>query len=430
MIYVALLSLLHFFGAFIYALPWYSPRGTYLVQSGANAGAVASGFMISLIGLIGFAIGVVVVQQYPCGRSRQCDRQWISHWWLIVAGLVFKVILTPLLNGIPGMSAVLSTGSQLSVVGFLLAALRAWKRRELKNCAWWTAAALVIPLVTAVSSGFIGYGVTSLIIIALFMQRYIRRSGAVALSFGVFAYLGLSLWVTYARDRDEVRAVVWGGGDLSARINQVAATLLDYEIFDPNDQSHLEFIDMRLNQNLFVGQAVEYMATGAVEAANGETIGFSLIAWIPRVVWPGKPEFGGSGDMVATYTGRYFSETSSFGVGQILEFYINFRIIGVFLGMAALGVGISLLDREAAFHLSRGDSWGFVVWFLPMMAAIQPGGALSEVVASAAAAGVLLFILHQFKAHIGGIHDISGKGRKGRSLGSRVRRVRRRNHRI
>ena len=425
LIYVALLSLIHFFGALIYAFPWYQPQSDYLIQQQADPVFVARGFEISLLGLVGFCLGVGIVNWRVGAFGIRSSKSWVDHRWLIGVGVVMKLVLTPFLGAIPSMSSVLWIGGQLAVVGFLLAAWRAWRKKELNVCGAWLAASVLFPLSTTLASGFIGYGMTSWIIIILFIQRYVKKNFLVG-AVGLFAiYLGVSLWVTYARDRDQVRSVVWSGSGWSARIAQVASTLFSFEFFDPKNQRHLEFIDVRLNQNLLVGQAAINIETGGVKLAGGSTIAFSLVAWIPRAIWPGKPEFGGSGDMVSEFTGRYFDENSSFGVGQIMEFYINFKSAGVLIGMMILGAVIALLDRMAAVNLARGDSWGFVICFLPMLATLQPGGALSEIVASTAAAVVLLVGIHFTRNLTFGIHDIVQRNpQQNSSVGTRFRRVR------
>jgi hypothetical protein len=406
LIYVALLSLIHFFGAAIYAFPWYSPQSAYLVQQESHPDYVIRGFELSLLGLAAFCAGAVFTH-WKCRSDKATGRRWrVDHRWLIGLGLIMKVVLTPILGDVPSMSSVLWIGSQLTVVGFLLAAWRCWLRHQIYICIGWIAASFLFPLSTTLGSGFIGHGMTSLVIILLFVQRYIRRHLLVGALGLVAIYLGMSIWVTYARDRSDVREVIWGGASLGDRISRAGETTSRFEFLDFYDQGHLESIDGRLNQNLLIGQAAANMEAGGVAAANGSTIAFALVAWIPRAIWFGKPDFGGSGTMVSTYTGRYFSETSSFGVGQIMEFYINFKDYGVLFGMGALGVLIAFMDRQSAVNLERGDSWGFVLWFLPMMGVIQPGGALAEIVASAAAAGVLLAILHLTRAYTFGIHEI------------------------
>ena len=120
-------------------------------------------------------------------------------------------------------------------------------------------------------------------------------------------YLGLSLFVTYMRDRDKIRDVVWGGQSYESRIDQLKSTFSQAEFFSINNDEHLKQIDDRLNQNALVGASVRYLESGSQEFARGETLWEAIIALIPRVFWPDKPVGGGSGDLASEYTGYYFS---------------------------------------------------------------------------------------------------------------------------
>jgi hypothetical protein len=112
----------------------------------------------------------------------------------------------------------------------------------------------------------------------------------------------------------------------------------------------------------------------------------ALVAPIPRVLWPDKPEFGGSGDAVADYTGYSFADGTSVGLGQVLEFFINFGWAGEFWCYVLYGALCRRLDMHAGFALSTGQFRSFLLFFLPAMTLMQSGGALAEVVGSAAGA--------------------------------------------
>jgi hypothetical protein len=135
-----------------------------------------------------------------------------------------------------------------------------------------------------------------------------------------------------------------------------------------------------------VGSAVDYIASGYREHALGATIWRSIIAFIPRVVWPGKPVIAGGSDLVTYYTGQEFAEGTSVGLGLVTEFYINFGSVGVVLGFLCWGIIVAVVDSAAGRCLFRGDWQGFIVWFLPGLALFGVGGSLVEVTSSAGAA--------------------------------------------
>jgi hypothetical protein len=97
---------------------------------------------------------------------------------------------------------------------------------------------------------------------------------------------------------------------------------------------------------------------------------------LPRVLWPEKPVFAGSGDLVSRYTGRRFAEGTSVGVGQVLESYINFGTVGVVLGFLLLGAILTNVHVIARRRLLAGDQQSFVLWFVVGTAMLRPGGSL------------------------------------------------------
>jgi hypothetical protein len=117
---------------------------------------------------------------------------------------------------------------------------------------------------------------------------------------------------------------------------------------------------------------------------------------VPRVMWPNKPVTGGSGDLVSTYTGLTFAEGTSVGVGQVMEFYINFGTMGVLIGFLIMGAIVGLLDTAAGERMMAGEWGAFILWFLPGVTFLQVGGQLVEVTSSAAAAFLLALIVKRF----------------------------------
>jgi len=105
--------------------------------------------------------------------------------------------------------------------------------------------------------------------------------------------------------------------------------------------------------------------------------------------------FGGSGDIVARMTGIQLSTTTSWGVGNVMEFYINFGIPGVIGGFLILGFAIGALDRRAVIALRSGDPGASLVFFLPCVALIQPIGSMVELSGGVAAALAAAFLWRQ-----------------------------------
>jgi len=284
----------------------------------------------------------------------------------------------------------------LTVAGFCLGCFQAWRRGHRGTFLGWAGATFLFPLFTVLTSGFIGYGIFAALMVLSFALVFYRPRWQAVLALAVLAYLALSTYVTYMRDRDQMREAVWGGQNYSARIVRLEEILARFEFFQPGDERQLQAIDDRLNQNFFVGTAHAQLETGVVAWANGSTLWRALQAVVPRILWPDKPVVAGSGNLVSEFTGLSFAEGTSVGVGQVLEFYINFGRTGVILGFLCFGFVLRFLDWRAARNLHQGDYAGFVLWYLPGLAFMQTGGSLVEVSGTCAASLALVYAVNRF----------------------------------
>jgi hypothetical protein len=241
----------------------------------------------------------------------------------------------------------------------------------------------VLPLITLISRGFVGFGAAAFISLAALTLVYVRPRWRLVAGVLLVGYVGFSFYVTYMRDRGAIRSVVWGGGAVAERLSTLSTLATDFEWFDPTDLTHLRRIDARLNQNFLVGASVAHMEAGLAQPAVGETLWTATVAAIPRAIWPDKPAAGGSGDLVTRFTGIPFAEGTSVGIGQVMEFYVNFGVPGVAVGFLLFGLALGIIDTVAGARLWRGDWEGYAVVLVVGLATIQPGGSMVEVVASA-----------------------------------------------
>ena len=362
-----------------------------------------AGFSVSLIGLIGYVIGIltmdrIFVRRWTLIAERQEPRR-IRLMPVLIVGIMFSVLFSPLLGGIPSVGAIITAGERLTTISFILGSWYAFNKGNQIAALGWVAFAIIFPIVTTLSGGFIGFGVITFLMIAVFSTSFLKSNWLLLGLAVLVSYLGLSVWVTYSRDRQEIREVVWGNRDFEKRLVRVYSTFKEFEPFNPFEIDHLESLDIRFNKNHEVGRSVEYLSHPYNSYAKGETVGFALISWIPRIVWPNKPMIGGSADLVSRSTGMRVADGTSMGVGQILEFYFNFGKLGVVVGMCFLGCVIRYLDIHAAVCLKEENVVGFILWYLPLLVMIQPAGALSEVISSCVAAGLLSFGLNWYFKH-------------------------------
>jgi hypothetical protein len=393
--YLFQLSVFHFLGAAIYLLPW--------DWTGSDPGVVELGLEQSVYGLLGFAVGAVLVTPSLTrlfGVTKNvavttAPEPLLAKVYLAV-GVVFYVLSATFLGRIPTVGAVIGTGRAFLLVGLGLSAWAALRSERKFAFLAWIGVAMWLPMFTLVSSGFLGFGAVALVVVValLVSLRGIGPRGAIVAL--LLIYLGLSVYVTYMRDRKDIRDVVWTGGDLVARFQKIEDMVRGFEWFDPYNTDHLDRIDGRLNQNILVGAAVDYVGSNASSFARGETILEAFWALIPRIIWPDKPVAAGSGTWVSRYTGITFEENTSVGMEQVLEFYINFGTAGVVIGFLLLGTAIAAVDSVARSRVVLGDWPGFVLWYVPGTALLQAGGSLVEITSSAGAAAVAAILINRY----------------------------------
>ncbi|HSS19396.1 MAG TPA: O-antigen polysaccharide polymerase Wzy [Pyrinomonadaceae bacterium] len=89
---------------------------------------------------------------------------------------------------------------------------------------------------------------------------------------------------------------------------------------------------------------------------NGSTYSYLLIAWVPRIIWPEKPQANEANNYYAVAYEISTEEgikTSSFGVSLIGEGYMNFGVTGVVLVMLVLATTLAVLQ-----HIFAGPASG------------------------------------------------------------------------
>lgn len=393
--YVLSLWTLHWLGGALYLLPWFQ---------GWDADVVGRGLAQSTYAILALGFGSVVLGPMAL-RLRDPARAappWPTPWrelpgYYVVAGTASYLLLSTLVGRIPTVGALLVSGQQFIVAGLCLGCWGAWRGGRAGRVVGLLALALGLPLVTIVGQGFMGYGAAAASVVFVFAAALLRPRWKVAIVYLVVAYVALSFYVSYMRDRAEIREVVWGGRSLLERVERLTETVATFEWFDPQDPYHLWLIDVRLNQNVFTGLAAGRLEmTG--EYAYGETFSDAVLALVPRALWPGKPVTGGSGDLVARYTGLRFAEGTSVGIGHVLELYVNFGTVGVVAGFAVLGLVLALIDATARQRLEANDWPGFAVRFVPGLALLQTGGSLAEVAGTAAASLVAVVVTNHLLA--------------------------------
>lgn len=407
--YVIGFGAIHWLATALAILPWFDHP---------YPDAVADGMRLAAIGMFTFAGGVEVATwvmnrrraaRGPDDEDDQDDRGEPSdHGHLdprvvslyLAAGLLIQLVLFPLARGLSTVTALLATGSTLVVTGVALKCWNAWRLGDSRTLLIWLVASMALPFFTVATQGFLGYGLAAMMAIYAFVAAFYGPRIKILLAAAVLAYLGLSVYVTYMRDRADIRSVVWAGSSLGDRAERLNQTISEMEWFDLQEQDHLTRVDARLNQNFLVGAAVHHIGAGYAPYANGSTLYEAALSLLPRAIWPDKPVSAGSGDLVSRYTGIRFSRDTSVGVGQVLEWYVNFGTPGVAVGFFLFGLIVCWLDWSAVQALMQGDISRFTMRYLPGLSLINMGGSFVEMTASAGAGLAMVAMLNFVMNHL------------------------------
>lgn len=398
--YAFALTLLHWFGALVWAQPNYRPMSEVNVQAGMTLDDTYRGFTLAFFGLVSFAISSTLAPsifrpRLPDRKERlppQVTSQLPGTLGLI--SLSFFFVIGRIIQKVPGFSAITIAGTSLGVVSVIIGCHLAAKANDQKRFLRWLSVTSIFPLLTVVFHGFANSGLQAAYCAWMMVLRLCRRR-MLAIAVLCMIMTGvLTLYVNYMRERNSIRASVWGNEGLSSRLSSFYGIFSNFEFISLKKNHHLETIDSRLNQNGLVGRAVGYINSTRIDFAEGGTLILAVQSVIPRVLWPSKPKTGGSGSLAGRYTGLKFSDSTSVGVGPVMEFYINYGIPGVIGGFAILGLIFGWVDVRAGAYLASGDYWTFTCWTLPALGLLQPCGALSEATGSLAANIVFVMFLH------------------------------------
>ncbi len=360
-----------------------------------NSDLIEIAMRFTALGSMCFVAGVWLAR-FPTPRipiRMEADRH--HFWWFCLLGGWSCIYgLSPLYQ-IPSVSAAVDKGGGIWMLGVMLGLRAACQRRDSKRIGIWLGMLLIYPILMLLLGGFLSYGSAAIIVVCAVLTVSTRSYWRVVVGIAVFVFLSLSIFVNYFQHRNDIREQVWGGAPLEVRIDSVLETYRDFEWLDPTNEKHLIALDKRLNQNYFAGLAAQRIQQGQVDYLYGSSVWEGLLALVPRALWPEKPVFAGSPQIVSKMTALHLSASTSFGVGNVMEFQINFGIPGVVIGFFLLGWLIGTLDRKAAIAEGRGDLGGVTLFFLPCVALIQPNGSLVDLLGGSAAAFVGALVWNQ-----------------------------------
>ena len=433
--YLAILWLNYWLGAFIYVLPWYVPQQIpYWLP---NRVVVEAGFEQVVYATIAFAIGVLLVgpmlrriffdkprylsaqaaslgnntgnalvpSKFPIlersrtGSGLSMEDAHTTHLprAYFLAGLFSYLVLDPLFRGLPTVTALISAASMLMIVGICLGAWQAWQTRNRRAFAAWLLAGIGQPFLTLMVKGFLVHGLAGAVMVLAFVVKFIPDRKRVVILVMTLGYIGMSIYVSYMRDRPAIRAVLWHNASIFEKAERIYRTVSTLEWFDIRNSRHLMYIDGRLNMDTLVGTTVYNLRLGYQSYAHGTTILWAIIALIPRAIWPDKPLLAGTSttSTLSNFSNMRFGAGTSVAMGFVTEFYANFGTIGVVAGFLLLGGLLFVEDYFAAHYLYLKDWARFTLWLLPGIFVLQDG-MLFETSMSAGAAVVVAMLANRF----------------------------------
>ncbi|WP_202950693.1 O-antigen polysaccharide polymerase Wzy [Pseudanabaena sp. PCC 6802] len=284
-------------------------------------------------------------------------------WMLLILSTALRYI--PFLRTIPSLGQFVR-GSIYVIFGMFYVL---WARGHLPKFQSRLLLFVFVPLevIPRLASGLLA----EIMILCLFMMIVIwyerKRIPVILISVLAILYLGL------APAKAEYRAQTWN--DAGADLNPIQKVQLFVNLAIEHHQKYTFNFDSRVQatpKTSVLDQAAERSAQIVVLSKvmedtprvipywNGKTYLPLLTSFIPRIVWPDKPELRVGNEFGKRYNYLNANDfTTSFNLPWIVEMYANFGYWGVIFGMSLAGIFLSLI--EAKLNDSRMSALEFIV---------------------------------------------------------------------
>ena len=219
---------------------------------------------------------------------------------------------------------------------------------------------VLIPLQLAldISSGFL-YGFFKDLLLLLMIYLVIRKRMP-WMAICVFGIVGFALMLA----KKDFRAETWGNDKAKTALSNTGL-YIDLILDTPSSISDSDSLDHkikvavnRFDVHAIFAHVISYTPR-SVSFWNGESYTPLFTRLIPRFVWPDKP----TEEMGQLFGHRYgildtHDTTTSMNTPQMVEFYMNFGLTGLMLGMALIGIIYRLLQHVFKFDQNR--QWSIV----------------------------------------------------------------------
>lgn len=266
-------------------------------------------------------------------------------WGCLVLHWVYYAL--PVLRSIP------SLGQLAGPMGFLgwgmILVLWLTKRLSMIEKYLLMPAGLMVELLFRSTTGLLSTTIFFGLFMAVVAFRFRPRSGV------ILGVLSLGFLILLNPVKNEYRRVAWAGEQRNASTVQQASLLVQLAenyYFAPRygspSEDHLNVFGVlasRLSMISFLSHVVS-MTPSSVPYWRGDTYRSLFTKWIPRFVWPGKPQ-----ELTGNEFGHRYGfldtddDITSLNLPWIVELYANFGTWGILLGMGVFGLLLAFLNR-------------------------------------------------------------------------------------
>lgn len=377
------------FYALTFGLPVFSSKMDW---SRVNSAVITDALVLTILGLICLYLGYYLSRGLY-SRSRRPirflndvpleRRIWIA-WILYGMSMLFQLV--PALGSLPSVGQLSMPLSYLSTgILFLLALDKAVSKKHLILLT----AAIGFSLTIKLLSGSLAQAVFLLVFLGiLYWGKKRSIPWHLILISGVIAILLNPVKSSY-------REYTWVAADSSSQSYVYKARMFfkaTYDHYANNDSVSSDGIDTgvvnRIGHSIAVFADVINMTPEQVPYWRGGSYQTLWTSFIPRFLWPGKPqatignEFGHRYNIL-----RPTDESTSHNLPWLPEFYANFGIFGVVAGMFAVGVLFRFLVQKLSVPIGSGIEYvlgatvTFSLFYAESNFALMVGGVLTTYLA-------------------------------------------------
>ena len=311
-------------------------------------------------------------------------------WLLAVVHFLYEFI--PLLKTISSIGQFTGPVIYVAIGGLFLQ----WNSGKLSNVQVLVLAFIVMPLEIRIrGSEFL---ITPMLLLFLFMILVLWREKKIKIVAGltVASLCLISIYdLTSALRTYRVQNI-----NMIKAISQFyvqGKDTLDFE----NDRQITIYYDrfvplMHRISQVWVFQTVVQSTPDKTPYWQGETYKPLLTSFIPRVFYPGKPkeQMGFKFGMKYGFLGQNNAPTTSINIPWITEFYANFGLWGVLIGMSLIGLFLAFLDK--IFNADGMNNVEFVVGTTLIFPLVYPESNFSVMTGSMLPLFVSLYLYFRF----------------------------------